>query len=314
MNQSGLFSGLCKSLWLICFILGLSACTSQVSDTDETNTSSIQETQDDTIAEDTTGADAAPVDTEDEEPTETPTTGDTEPGEDPEENTPDEPDSENTDNPADDRVELVVFTESLCPCAAQWIWDLNEYVLPAVGDILRVERYLDGSAQDDGSVSVFHGSSELRSQTYEVCVQHIADSLTGDGFIQSLAWTACINGNCTGPGGSFGLEYCDHQGLIGDGEGTENAESCANQLQLPWEEVHACATGELGETLHWESSSFGNNHDVTYGMQGLPVVWLNGEQISNFFDCNSYGTEMRPLISSICEAYEGTEKPPACGE
>ena len=226
--------------------------------------------------------------------------------------TPEESDPNSAAEPSDDRVELVVFTESLCPCAAQWVWDLSEHVLPAVGDILRVERYLDGSAHEDGSVSVFHGSSELRSQTYEVCVQHIADSLTGDGFLQSLAWTACINGECSGPGGSFGLEYCDHQGMLGEGDGTENAEACAADLELPWEEIHTCATGELGQSLHWESSSFGNNNGVTYGMQGLPVVWLNAERISSFWDCNSYSTQMRPLISAICDAYEGNEKPEAC--
>mgnify|MGYP001166544709 CR=1 FL=1 len=286
-----------------CLIMGLHACTNPESIPDAAPDATPVE------AEETSTETIDDVD-EEQSPTET---QDTTESESPDETSaPEETDTTSPQDPLDDRVELVVFTESLCPCAAQWVWDLSEYVLPAVGDILKVERYLDGSANEDGSVSVFHGSSELRSQTYEVCVQHIADSLTGDGFLQSLAWTACINGECTGPGGTFGLEYCDHQGMLGEGEGTENAEACAAALELPWEEVHTCATGDLGQSLHWESSSFGNNNGVTYGMQGLPVVWLNGERISSFWDCNSYGTQMRPLISAICEAYQGSEKPEAC--
>ena len=90
---------------------------------------------------------------------------------------------ENQENPTDqpdaegstEKVSITVFTESLCPCAAQWVHDLQLHTLPAIGEILSVERYLDGSAEDDGSVWVFHGDQEYLSQKREVCVQALVE-------------------------------------------------------------------------------------------------------------------------------------------
>ena len=65
-------------------------------------------------------------------------------------------------------VDLIVSTESLCPCAGQWTHDLVNTVLPAVGEIVDVQRYVDGTANDDGSVWVFHGEAELAPG---VCLQ-----------------------------------------------------------------------------------------------------------------------------------------------
>ncbi len=237
-----------------------------------------------------------------------PAEADTEPGDDV-----DEP-ADTAPGDSDPRVRLTVFTESLCPCAAQWIYDFRESVLPAVGEIIRIERYVDGSAHGDGSVTSFHGSREVSLQQNEVCVQHLAAE-QGDadgGFIASLLWTACINGACSGPGGSFGLEFCEHQGNVDEEGENEVGRACAEQLGLSFEEIYTCATGELGQQLHWESSSYGNTSEVTYGMQGLPVVWINGERHSEFWDCNSHSDALTGLIDLVCDLYAGPAAPEVC--
>ena len=209
-------------------------------------------------------------------------------------------------------VKLTLFTESLCPCAAQWIWDFHEHVLPAVGDIITVERYVDGSAKEDGSVSTFHGERELLSQKHEVCVQYLAEENGEDGFLASLQWTACVNGICNGPAGTLGLVFCEDMGSVGSNDGVDQATQCAEEVNLEWPVIDACGQGELGAELHWESSNHGNESDVTYGMQGLPVVWVNEDRISEFWDCNSHQTNSEIVISRICAAYHGNEKPDAC--
>lgn len=51
-----------------------------------------------------------------------------------------------------------------------------------------------------------------------------------------------------------------------------------------------------------------------YGLQGLPVVKVNGDRFSKFWDCNSFNTKLKPLIAAICKAYTGSPKPQACKE
>ena len=156
--------------------------------------------------------------------------------------------------PADDSgdaVQVIVLTESLCPCAAQWTHDLVNLVLPEVERITSVRRYLDGTAHDDGTVSVFHGAPELLSQKHEACVQDRVEQDGGDGHLASLRWTACVNGPCTGPGGFLNLEYCALQGDVGRESGVPQAMACASDLGLDWADIDACANSEEGLDLHW---------------------------------------------------------------
>jgi len=216
------------------------------------------------------------------------------------------------DEDSGDKVAIIVLTESLCPCAAQWTHDLVNYVLPEVERITDVSRYLDGTARDDGTVGVFHGAPELLSQKHEACVQDQAELDGRDGHRVSLEWTECVNGPCTGPGGFLGLEYCELQGDVGRNSGVPQAMQCAAELDLVWEDIDACATSDEGLDLHWESSRISNDMGAVYAMWGLPVRWVEGERTSDFWDCNSFQSQGQDLIDRICEAYEGDEEVEAC--
>ena len=211
-----------------------------------------------------------------------------------------------------DAVQIVVLTESLCPCAAQWTHDLVNWVLPEVERITVVNRYLDGTARDDGTVGVFHGAPELLSQKHEACVQDRVEQAGGDGHLTSLRWTECVNGPCTGPGGFLNLEYCELQGDVGRESGVPQAMTCAAELGLDWEDIDACANSAEGLDLHWQSSKIANDAGAVYAMWGLPVRWVEGERTSDFWDCNSFQSQGQDLIDQICDAYTGEQLVEAC--
>lgn len=228
----------------------------------------------------------------------------------------------------DGKVCLTISTESLDPCSPQWIFDFQNNVLPAVGDILQVRRYLDGTAKPAGEsclfeqpmdfhVCTFHGDVEREVHYYEGCVQYFAAQLGLEdrGHRASLEYTYCTNGNCTGPGtGCFGLNFCEYTGTLLTPEGLVRSRDCVKAIDpaLVWQDISECAVGIQGRNLHWESSRYINEIGLTFGAVGLPPVLLNGEAFSCFFDCNSHATQLQPLIDKICELYNGDTPPAAC--
>ena len=51
-----------------------------------------------------------------------------------------------------------------------------------------------------------------------------------------------------------------------------------------------------------------------YGLAGLPVVWINGQLFSHFFDCRFAGREryQHALLEAICAASGAAVLPEAC--
>ena len=123
-------------------------------------------------------------------------------------------------DPSVPKVRLRVWTEAIDPCSPQWVQDFLRNVWPAVGEILDVERYLDGTANPDGTTDTFHGRSEFLANKYEACVQHQSSSSPTGGHLESLRYTSCVNGECFGPGRGFlGLDFCEHTGELLRGGG-----------------------------------------------------------------------------------------------
>ncbi len=60
---------------------------------------------------------------------------------------------------------------------------------------------------------------------------------------------------------------------------------------LNWNEIWSNGTG-LQTT--WNSMEHTFDNGVKYGIQGLPVIWINGELFSTFEDCTAtiYGQNM----------------------
>lgn len=205
-------------------------------------------------------------------------------------------------------VNVTEFMESLCPCAGQWNFDFQKYIMSTpLRNIVRFQRYMDGTAHDNGNVTCFHGEQENRANTLQLCAKHFNSSVD-----VWLNYTVCINGLCTGPGGPLNLTYCEYQFDNGDPKGYAREQECANKVGLDWEKLKTCMASDLGKKLLWDSAKYTNDVGEVYGLQGLPVVHVNGERVSKFWDCDSYDTKLVPLITSICNAYSGTPKPRIC--
>jgi hypothetical protein len=201
------------------------------------------------------------------------------------------------------KVVVEANLEGYCPCAPQWEADFEQFVIPAVGDIVELRRYWDGTPKSDGSVKCFHGSTECEVNTFEECARTQAES-----WQQSLSYSNCWN-NCSKEG--FPKRTC--AGQYGFPKDTSLAQTCADKHGLNWTSIAACAADPtVGGKLLWNSSKFADTHGLTpYGMKGLPVVFVDGKQESKFWDCNSHGSGHAKLIQAICNGYNGS-KPAAC--
>ena len=84
---------------------------------------------------------------------------------------------------------------------------------------------------------------------------------------------------------------------------------------MDWNQINDCSTSKEGLQLLWESAKHGNDAHEIYGIEGLPVVWVNGTRFSTFWDCDSYDTQMIPFVQQICQVYESLNDappPPDC--
>ena len=68
----------------------------------------------------------------------------------------------------------------------------------------------------------------------------------------------------------------------------------------------------MGDDLHWQSSKFGNDLGVIFGLHGLPPVHVNGERASRFWDCDSNVNRLAEVTQAVCSAYTGSTKPIGC--
>ena len=210
----------------------------------------------------------------------------------------------------DQKVNVTVYIESYCPCSGQWQFDFQKYIInTTIQDITTLYRYWDGKAESNGNVTCFHGPDECAANQLNECVQN----MTGIWQLW-LNYTACIDGYCQP---RDDLQYCQYQYDIAKNEkGLKQEQLCAQKYNLDWDTINECSTSKAGLQLLWESAKHGNEAHEEYGIQGLPVVWVNETLFSTFWDCNAYQTQMVPLVQAICEAYQinnpGQPLPPDC--
>lgn len=203
----------------------------------------------------------------------------------------------------DTKVNVTVYVESYCPCSGQWQFDFQKYIInTTIGSIVTLHRYWDGTALDNGNVTCFHGENECLANQLQNCVQNMTGE---DNWQLWLNYTACINGFCKP---KKDLQYCQTQYDIGTSKGLTVEQECAQKYNLNWDNINKCSTSKEGLQLLWESAKHGNEAHEEYGIQGLPVVWVNQTLFSSFWDCDAYQTQMVPLVQEICHVYESMNK------
>ena len=198
----------------------------------------------------------------------------------------------------DNKVNVTVYIESYCPCSGEWQYNLQEYFInTTLGSLINLYRYWDGTAEADGNVTCFHGPDECLANQLNACAQNMSNT-----WEKYINYTVCLNGSPCIP--KDDLIYCPNQGKIGKQKGIPIEQNCADIYGYNWDELYQCGTDKQGLQLLWESALHGNEANELYGLEGLPVVWVNNTRFSTFWDCNSYQTQMKGLIQRVCNVYK----------
>jgi hypothetical protein len=227
-------------------------------------------------------------------------------------------------------VPVDVIIESFCPCSASFEYMFATEIAPKLGAFIELRRWFDASARgsqhccdpstegrkttplpiipkNSSLVTCFHTKLECVANGLQRCVQahHPA-------WRDWLAFSVCVNGNCTGKSDSDG---CPDQAKVGSLEHLDAEKACAAQQGFDWTTIETCWHGDQSRKLAQADAAHDNDVKEFYGMQGLPVVHVGGQHlsVSKFWDCNSRSAEYQArLIGAICNATTASPKPPAC--
>ncbi|MFW6378389.1 MAG: DsbA family protein [Nanoarchaeota archaeon] len=179
------------------------------------------------------------------------------------------------DTAVDSPVSVTMYVMSQCPYGVQ----AQDTMIPAVQDIgednvdLRTE-YI-ASDNGDGTFQSLHGQSEVEGNIVQLCAEQYAPE-------KHLDLIMCMNEN---------------QDNIPD-----NWKSCAEELNMPVEDIKGCYEGSEGKDLLRESLEKAQNAEAT----GSPTIFIDGERYEG-------GRQEADFKRAICTAFEG-EKPKACSD
>jgi hypothetical protein len=80
----------------------------------------------------------------------------------------------------------------------------------------------------------------------------------------------------------------------------EDAQHCVTKAGLSWANVHACATGQLGQLL--VNAAADATEALSPAHQWVPWVTVNGAPLD----------DLNIVISIVCNHYQGPTKPAIC--
>jgi hypothetical protein len=210
------------------------------------------------------------------------------------------------------------MVESYCPCSGAWEASFANDILPAVGSIVTLSRVFDAaaagtqgccrpSAVHDSSVSCMHSLTECTADRLQRCTQEKYPD-----WQTYLDYTVCIQGECRRSKDALG---CETQFVVGMDSNKQREMDCAKNMTLDYDAISECWSGREGIDL-MESEADRSDEIAEkvglYGLKGLPLVLIDGELFSSFFDCDASSEKyVEDLIGAICAAFDGGEDAPA---
>lgn len=227
-----------------------------------------------------------------------------------------------TTSSAAPRVPVVIMVESYCPCSGAWPYEFYTKLLPAIGELVTLDRFFDASSSPLASQGCcnplpnktipktnvcFHGQNECVADRLQACAQ----ALYPDKWLE---YTLCINGPCAAKEG-LDILGCKHQSIVGTPKNLAAEQECAAKLTMSWQDLKTCWTGAQGVELMEESAARSDTgaYKAVYGYEGLPVVWINGTRFSKFEQCDaSKASYQQEFIATVCAASTRRPLPVAC--
>ena len=195
-------------------------------------------------------------------------------------------------------VPVKIYAMSGCPCSGQFAYDFyhdvwsDEEMRNAI-DFSQV--FAATPHHKDNSTTCFHGKKECDFERWLVCAQDLY------GEEDTYSWEVCIDGECDGDYAH--MDPCKTQ--YTNPSNITLMQECA-PTKFDFARLQSCATSQEGSDLLYVDAT---RFDKSYGLQGLPVVEVNGKVVSSFFSCH---VSMDKVVSAICEALPQGERPDMC--
>lgn len=220
-------------------------------------------------------------------------------------------------------VTITHYSDAQCPCSARVPYDIRERFLTNTsgfeGLVDFTQNFVGDLVKDPNKC--IHGEEECVAQRHFACAQNISDPTSAahpPPFSATPAWLAfevCSYGHCTDCAAIEG-PHCPCSNYTTFPEYTKNdiMRRCADSSGLSWDALHSCSTGPLGQQLMADSARRSNAAHVTYGVDGLAPIYVDGVRVKTRKPipvvCGPVPDEVE---TAVCTALRAKGKtPPAC--
>ena len=214
-------------------------------------------------------------------------------------------------------VTLTHYSDAQCPCSARIPQDVQEHFLDPEAGYERMvvfQQFFVGDLRKNVSKCI-HGEAECVGQRHFACAQNMSIPSTPT----ATAWItfeACSYGKCTDCPAIEGKHCpCANYTSFPDFASNDQMETCAGAAGLDWAALHACGTGAEGQALMERSSTRSNEDGITYGVDGLAPMYVDGAKVKTKhlipIVCGPTPDEVKP---AVCKALAAKgAMPTACG-
>jgi hypothetical protein len=211
-------------------------------------------------------------------------------------------------------VMITHYSDAQCPCSARVPSDAKKTFLdnPDFAGQVDFTQYFVGSLTKNVHKCI-HGEAECVAQRHFACAQNMS-TVKKLSHLDSSKWLdfeACSYGVCTNCPAIEGKHCpCANYTNFQDFEHNDIMKNCAAKVGLDWAQLNACGTGPQGDALMAASATRSNNDGVTYGVDGLAPIFVNGVKVATKkpipIVCGPTPDEVLPAVCAELQKQGGT--------
>ena len=186
-------------------------------------------------------------------------------------------------------IQVQMYSDAQCPCSAQFQSDIKDLLDdPEFASVDFNLWFVGGGVTGTEPGKCIHGEGECVGQRFFACAQNMSRArahlppttpgLFGPSYRTEQTWLDfqhCAYGKCDGSAAILGGP-CKTYSTFNEYTKNDIMKNCAAKVGLDWGELSACGSGARGQALLLQSGTIAKNRHVEYGLQGLPVVHVNG--------------------------------------
>eukprot|EP00040_Diaphanoeca_grandis_P039678 m.259780 g.259780 ORF g.259780 m.259780 type:complete len:248 (-) comp38674_c0_seq1:361-1104(-) len=214
-------------------------------------------------------------------------------------------------------VKLTHYSDAQCPCSARVPSDMFEHFLgntSGFDGLVDFQQFFVGDLTKNVAKCI-HGEEECVAQRFFACAQNMSGALPYSQSGKWLEFEACAYGACTDCAAIEG-EHCPcyNYTVFPEFQKNDILRECAARVGFDGDKLFACGTGPLGQQLMEASSTISNKDGITYGVDGLAPIYLDGVKIPTKnpipIVCGPVPKEVK---AAVCLKLKSLQlNPPAC--